>query len=134
MQRMIILLAILLLSCPNTTGAEAITSADPAASDGSRYDVWTFSGNAGDAITIDMRTTAFDAYLILLDPNDVPVAVNDDVSAGTTDARISFTLAATGTWSVIANSLAPGGSGDYALSISCPGGAPAPRRRAVRRA
>ncbi len=129
---MSVFLAILFLSCPSTTAAGAITSADLAASDGSRYDVWTFSAKAGDAVTVDMRATAFDAYLILLDPNDVPVAENDDVSAGTTDARIGFTLTATGTWSVIANSLAAGGSGDYALSIACSGGAPAPRRRAVR--
>lgn len=126
-----LLVAVLLISCPNMTVAEAITSADLAASDGSRYDVWTFSGKAGDTITIDLRSTSFDAYLILLDPNDVPVAESDDASAGTTDARISFTLTATGTWSVVANSLAAGGSGSYALSLSCPAGAAAPRRRAA---
>jgi len=124
-----ILLALLLLTCPNTTAADAITTADLVASDASRYDVWTFSGNAGDTITLDLRSTAFDAYLILLDPNDVPVAENDDVSAGTTDSRITFTLTATGTWKVIANTLAAGATGDYTLSVSCPGGA---RRRAAR--
>jgi len=64
-----------------------------------------------DTITIDMRASAFDAYLVLLDPSDVPVAENDDAATST------------GTWTVVANSLAAAGSGDYTLSISCPGAA-----------
>jgi hypothetical protein len=79
-----------------------------------------------------MRSSAFDAYLVLLDPADVPVAENDDVSAASPDSRITFTLTSTGTWTVVANSLAAAGSGDYALSISCPAAASPVRRRAVR--
>lgn len=120
------------LTCPATTLAGAVTSSDCPASDGSGYDLWQFSGAAGDTITIDMRTSEFDAYLVLLDPSDVPVTENDDAAAGSTDARITFTLTSTGTWTVVANSLAAAGSGDYALSISCPGAASPVRRRAVR--
>lgn len=120
------------LSCPATTLAGAITSSDCPASDASGYDLWQFSGSAGDTITIDMRSSAFDAYLVLLDPSDVPVAANDDAAAGSTDARITFTLTSSGTWTVVANSLAAAGSGDYALSISCPGVVSPVRRRAVR--
>ena len=121
------------LSCPGTTVAGSIISSDCPASDGSGYDLWQFSGNAGDTITIDMRSTAFDSFLILLDPSDVPVAENDDVSAGSTDSRITVTLTSTGTWTVVANSALAAGSGDYTLSISCPGAASPVRRRAVRR-
>ena len=121
------------LSCPGTTVAGSIISSDCPASDGNGYDLWQFSGNAGDTITIDLRSTAFDPFLILLDPSDVPVAENDDLSAGSTDSRITFTLPSTGTWTVVANSTAPGGSGDYTLSISCPGSGTVTRRRAVGR-
>ena len=120
------------LSCPATTIAGAITSSDCPASDTSGYDLWQFSGNAGDTITIDMHAGGFDAYLMLLDPSDVPVAENDDAAAGSTDARITFTLTSTGTWTIVANSLTAVGSGDYTLSISCPGAASPVRRRAVR--
>ena len=119
------------LVCPGATVAGAITSADCPASDSSGYDLWQFTGTAGDTITIDMRSASFDTYLVLLDPSDVPVAENDDVSAGSTDSRMTFTLTATGTWTVVANSLGASGSGDYTLSISCPGAAV--RKRAVRR-
>lgn len=120
------------LTCPTTTLAGAITSSDCPASDASGYDLWQFSGSAGDTVTIDMRSSVFDAYLVLLDPADVPVAENDDVSAASPDSHITFTLTSTGTWTVVANSLVAAGSGDYALSISCPGAASPVRRRAVR--
>ena len=119
------------LSCPGTTVAGAISSADCPASDGTGYDLWQFSGKAGDTITIDMRSTAFDTYMILLDPSDVPVAENDDVSAGSTDSHIMFTLTSTGTWTIVANGLAAVSTGDYTLSISCPAGTPTTRRRAA---
>ena len=117
------------LSCPATTVAGAISSTDCPASDGTGYDLWQFSGKAGDTISIDMKSSSFDAYLILLDPSDVPVAENDDVSAGSTDSRITFTLPTAGTWTVVANA-ASAASGDYTLSISCPGGTPVRRRAA----
>ncbi len=117
------------LSCPGTTVAGAISSSDCPASDGTGYDLWQFSGKAGDTITIDMRSTAFDTYMILLDPSDVPVAENDDVSAGSTDSHITFTLPSTGTWTIVANGIATVSTGDYTLSISCPGATA--RRRAA---
>jgi hypothetical protein len=117
------------LNCPGTTVAGAITATSCIASDASGYDLWTFSGKAGDTITIDMRSTAFDTFMVLLDPSDVPVAENDDVSAGSTDSHIAFTLASTGTWTIVANGVASVSTGDYTLSISCPGATA--RRRAA---
>jgi serine protease Do len=79
-----------------------------------------------------MHSTAFDAYLMLLDPNGVPLAENDDSTTGVTDSKITMTLTATGTWTVVANSLAPSQTGSYTLSLSCPSTTVAPRQRAVR--
>jgi len=117
------------LACPATTLAASIIIYDCAASDGSHFDLWQFSGKAGDTIAIDMHSTAFDSYLVLLDPSDVPVAENDDAVRGNNDARIVFTLTSSGTWTVVANTLAASRAGDYTLSLGCP--AAHARRRAA---
>lgn len=41
-------------------------------------DFWTFSGQAGDTITITMTSEVFDPYLRLFDPNGVEIGFNDD--------------------------------------------------------
>jgi len=119
------------LSCPSNTIAASITTSDCAASDASGYDLWQFSGQSGDTITIDMTSSSFDTYLVLLDPNDTPVAENDDASSSTTNSRIGFTLTSTGAWTIVANALAANTSGDYTLSISCPLTMAPIRRRAA---
>ena len=63
-----------------------ISIADCPASDGSRFDLWQFAGTAGDTITIDMHATAFDSYLVLLDPSDVPGAAAGRRRASRRDA------------------------------------------------
>ncbi|PYQ49858.1 MAG: hypothetical protein DMF59_12365 [Acidobacteria bacterium] len=120
--------AISALACGTT--AASLTSSDCTASDGSQYRLWQFSGKSGDSVTIEMHSTAFDTYLALLDPSGVPVADSDDAAAGVTDSTITFTLTTTGTWTVVANSLAASQTGNYTISLSCPS-ATTPRRRAV---
>jgi hypothetical protein len=114
-----------------TTVAASLSASDCTASDRSQYHLWQFSGTAGDAVTIDMHSTAFDCYLMLLDPTGVPLAENDDASSGVTDSRITYTLTSTGTWTIVTNSLAASQSGEYTISLSCPL-ASRPRQRAVR--
>ena len=122
--------AISALVCGTT--AASLTGSDCTASDGSQYRLWQFSGKSGDSVTIEMHSTAFDTYLALLDPSGVPVADSDDAAAGVTDSSITFKLTATGTWTVVANSLAASQSGNYTLSLSCPTNSVTPRQRAVR--
>lgn len=116
------------LSCGTT--AASLSSSDCTSSDGSQYRLWQFSGNAGDTVTIAMHSAAFDTYLMLLDPSGVPLAENDDSARGVTDSQITFTLTSSGTWTVVANSLAASQTGDYTLSLSCP--TPRLRQRAIR--
>ena len=111
------------LHCPSATVSASIIRYDCAASDGSKFDLWQFTGSAGDTISIDMASTAFTPYLILLDPSDIPIAESE--------THISFKLASTGTYTVVANSLNPSQAGDYTLSISCPAALSPGRRRAV---
>jgi hypothetical protein len=86
-------------------------------SDFSYLDFWTFSGTAGQQVTITMRSAAFDAYLFLMDPDANVVAQNDD-AAGGNDARISWTLSKSGTWAIVANQ-ADLKSGSYTLQLEC---------------
>jgi protocatechuate 3,4-dioxygenase beta subunit len=108
-------------------------ASDCLASDTSYYDAYQFSGTAGDTVTIELSSSSFDAYAVLLDPNNKPVADNDDVTESNTNSRLTFTLTSSGTWTVIANTLKAGASGDYAIALTssaCAVTAPAgPRRR-----
>lgn len=117
-----------ILSCGTTQAT--LSASDCAATDASRYRLWQFSGSAGDTVAVEMASTSFDAYLVLLDPSGKPVADNDDAVSGNTNSRIEFTLTTGGTWTVVANSLQANQSGDYTITLSCPA-APGPRRRAA---
>jgi len=122
------------LSCGTSTAT--LNASDCASFDASYYHLWTFSGSAGDVVTIDMTSSSFDAFLAVLDPNGTPIADNDDVSSTNTNARISFTLTATGTWTIVANSLKATQTGAYTLTLTssaCPAVPSTPRRRAVGR-
>jgi hypothetical protein len=115
-----------------TTLASALTTPDCVAGDSSQYDLYQFAGTSGQTITIEMHSAAFDSYLGLIDPSGVPVADSDDLSSSSTDSKITWTLAATGTWTIMANSLAASKTGDYTLSLAGCGVTNTTRRRAVR--
>ncbi|MDQ3907561.1 MAG: carboxypeptidase regulatory-like domain-containing protein, partial [Acidobacteriota bacterium] len=99
--------------------------------DGTLYDAYTFTGTAGQQVVIDMASTAFDAYLYLMRPGetdispDPNVTVQDDDGGGGTNARITLTLAKSGTYTILADSygtgVTPGGTGPYTLALSSPG-------------
>jgi hypothetical protein len=103
----------------------ALSSSDPKADDDSYYQLWSFQGRAGQTVTIDLKSSAFDAYLAVgrlnngsFDEND-----SDDDGGGGTDARIVFTPSADGTYAIRANTLAAGETGAYTLSVTA-GGTP----------
>lgn len=77
-------------------------------------------------------SAAFDAFLILIAPNGVPLAASDDLLDNSTDAGITATLTSSGTWTVVANSLRSDGVGDYYLSLTSDSCATGKRRRSVR--
>lgn len=113
------------LPCPGGVVAADLAASDCASSDGSAYDLWDFTGTAGDAITIEMSSTGFEPFLILIDPASVPVAQSLGMST------LTYTLTSSGTWTIVANSHGAAASGNYTLSLNCParGGL---RRRSVR--
>jgi CHAT domain-containing protein len=83
--------------------------------DKSYYNVHTFEGKAGEQITIDLTSSEFDSYLILLDPESKKIAEDDD-GGSRNNARIIVTLPTSGTYTIIANARRGGETGNYTLS------------------
>jgi serine protease Do len=82
--------------------------------DNSFFDLYTFSGRAGQRVQIDMASREIDSYLIVIDPNGNEVAQDDD-SGGGPNARIVATLPVDGTYLLMANSYEAGQAGAYRL-------------------
>lgn len=98
-------------------------ASSPTMSDNSPFEAWYFTGRAGERITITMRSSAFDAYLHIGRVGDQRMLANDDDSGGNTDAQLSFTLPADGTYAIVANTFAAGASGAYRLDVQSARGA-----------
>jgi serine protease Do len=86
-------------------------------SDGSRYREYTFSGNAGQTITITLESGDFDTYLMLIDPSNRMLRDNDDSAPDNTNSTLTVTLPATGTYKVIANAYDRSGQGRFTLTV-----------------
>lgn len=111
--------------CGQTISSTLKTDACPV-DDGSFIDYYVFSGQAGETVTIDMRSNAFDTFLFLLDPGNQVVATDDDGGTGS-NSRLVHTLdQASSEWSIGANALLPGETGTYTLSLECSGSSPPP--------
>jgi len=85
-------------------------------------DRYSFTGTAGDRVSIELTSGNFDTYLYLVGPNGSLVTENDDGGAGT-DSRIPpdsgyYTLPATGTYVIEATSYEAGRTGAYALTLT----------------
>jgi serine protease Do len=89
-------------------------------SDNSYFDAYTFEGKAGQQIVIEMTSNEIDAYLILLSPDGQDVAQDDDGGGGS-NARLTTSLPADGTYTVLANSYQAGETGRYNLRLATQG-------------
>jgi hypothetical protein len=76
----------------------------------------TVTLHAGVTYTIDLRSTDFDAYLILTD-DDGGVLARDDDSGGGLDARIVFRAPYTGEYEIYATTFSEGARGNYTLLV-----------------
>ena len=105
------------ISCP-VSGSANLSSSD--CSQGNRpnrfSDVYQFSGSAGQTVTINMASSAFDTYLYLISPSG-SVAAEDDDSGGEGNSRIRFTLPSSGNWKIEATSYRERQTGTYTLAL-----------------
>lgn len=113
------------IACGQTVAGN-LTNDDCPLDDGSLIDFYTFSGQNGQTVTINMTSNAFDTFLFLLDPTPTVVATDDDGGQGT-NSRIVFPLDQTSSdWAIGANSFDAGQTGPYTLSLQCSGNNPPP--------
>lgn len=96
------------------------------------FDVYTFQGTPGDVVNINMRATSgtLDTNILLLDPNGIEVASNDDADPAlvtgtqgrTTDSLINaYVVPVQGTYTIVATRYATifgGTSGTYTLTVN----------------
>jgi hypothetical protein len=94
-----------------------LETGDRQMNDGTWADVWNFQGQAGQSVTIELRSEEFDTYLQLLDGTGTRLAEDDD-SLGDLDSRIVFTLPATGMYQIVVNNFSDERrAGIYTLSV-----------------
>ncbi len=93
---------------------------DPKLDDNSYYDLYTFQARAGDGVTATLRSSAFDAFLVLgrMRGDDFEEIESDDDNGGGSDARVSATLPEAGTYTLRANSLYGDKTGAYTLQLA----------------
>jgi len=86
-------------------------------SDNSLYDVYSFDGEAGQSIMIDLASDEFDTYLAVIGPDDSVLAENDDYE-GSTNSSIALTLEASGSYTIIVNGFDSSSMGQYVLTVT----------------
>ncbi len=111
-----------------TTVVGRLEPGDSTAGDSTYADLFLFKPQASGEAVIDLRSSDFDAYLILQDASGHTLMTDDDGGSGT-NARISYRVTAGQTYGILANSY--GGTrdtGTYRLSVRI-GSAPPGRER-----
>lgn len=92
-------------------------------SDNSYFNAYTFEGDAGQRVIIEMDSEEFNSYLILLSPEGDNVA-QAGTDTGATDSRIEITLPSEGIYTILANTYSAGETGEYTLALSTTGISP----------
>jgi hypothetical protein len=97
-------------------------------SDNSYFNAYTFEGDAGQRVIIEMGSEEFSSYLILLSPDGDNVAQagaeTNNASATSRDSRIEVTLPTDGIYTILANTYQTGETGEYTLALSTTGVSP----------
>ena len=78
-------------------------------------DTYTFDGEMGQSMTIELQSEEFDTILMLKGPNGEVLTSNDDYG-GTLNSTIVFELPESGTYSAVASSFS-GQGGSYQIEI-----------------
>ncbi len=83
---------------------------------GEYYGVHTFQADAGQSLSIQMSSSAFDPYLVVRSPGG-EVWNNDDWEDSRSLSRVDVVADVSGAWQVLATSYAPGEQGAYRIDI-----------------
>ena len=88
---------------------------------GEFYDSYSFDGRAGERVVFDLRSTAFDPYLMVVSPSN-DKKENDDHEGSNSRSQIDLVLEESGTYRVVVTSYKPNETGAYELRIEAQGG------------
>jgi hypothetical protein len=95
-----------------------LTDRSPLHEDRTPYQSYRFRGEKGQRVQIDMKSSAFDAYLVVRRAgSSIDIMQNDDAGGGT-DARVVYTLPATGDYEIRANAVSGAARGAFTVSLS----------------
>ena len=100
---------------PTASVSGVLDAEDPKRGDESWYEGWSMDAQVGDHAVLLLQSPDFDAYLTLVSPTGR--AFNDDDGGGGTDSRLDMTFDEAGRWTIVANTLNPGDTGGYTLSV-----------------
>jgi len=128
---------------PGNPVEAGLAAGDPTFDDGTHFQAWRYSGRAGERVTVTMRSTQVDAFLLAYrGPLEAAEwLAEDDDGAGGTDAAVSMVLPTDGTYTFVANTYGAGTTGAYTISLEVseprsmedmfPGGGPSDGRYAL---
>ncbi len=100
-----------------TTGE--LTDTDDEAEDGSLFDLYRITVRAGEKVTVTMRSSAVDSYLVLgqlADGEWTQIAYDDD-GAGGNHAKLEHTFEVAGQYLIRANTVGAGKTGTYTIRL-----------------
>jgi len=88
--------------------------------DSTYVQAWTIQGRAGQTVTIDLESDAFDAYVFLRGPGIADdQALQDDDSGGNCNARLTVNFPQSGDYEIVVNSAgAKYATGQFSLSVT----------------
>jgi plastocyanin len=103
----------------NTPVSGTLSETAQEADDGSLFDLYRITVRSGESVTVTMRSTAFDSYLVLGQMTDgewSQIAFDDD-GAGGNNARLEHTFDAAGEYLIRANTVGAGKTGAYTIRV-----------------
>ena len=89
---------------------------DDTLEDGSSYKLYMFAAQAGDSVTISVKSIDFNAYLFLSDSVNTILETDDD-SGGDCNAHLSTVIPTSGSYAIYATSTYPGRTGEFELEL-----------------
>lgn len=93
-----------------------LQAGDLVRNDGTFADGYLYNGQAGEQLTVTLRSNQFDAWLVIDDPNSSFREMNDDGDGGN-NSKLAVTLPRTATYIIVANTVSKGATGSYSLNV-----------------
>jgi len=100
-----------------STQTGTLAAGDTQISSGEYADAYTMNVAAGEPIIVDLTSSEFDPFLILVDPNGEKTQ-NDDFEGSASRSRIELTAGTSGDWTVVVTSYKAGERGRYTLQTN----------------